>query len=86
MKLFVRTSIMYSLWKTCDITINPWRKDVVYGAYMQDNYIYVTLSSPNNWEGKMFFGKDRAKESLNLPVDYPRINQFLVCMKKKIIN
>ncbi len=34
------------------------------------------MISEKDWEGKLIFDKPRHKTILNLPVDYPRINQF----------
>lgn len=73
---FARTAIMYSLWKTKGLTINPWREDIVFGAVEKDDKLWVTLQSDSQWEGKLIFDKPRYKENLNMPIDYPRINQF----------
>ncbi|HSO89239.1 MAG TPA: hypothetical protein VLQ91_21985 [Draconibacterium sp.] len=73
---FARTAIMYSLWKTQGATIQPWRSDVLLGAEKTGNETYFMLISENNWEGKMIFDAPRHKTILNLPIDYPRINQF----------
>jgi len=34
------------------------------------------LTAETDWEGKLFFDAPRHKTILNLPIDYPRINQF----------
>jgi len=73
---FARTAIMYSLWKAQGASIQPWRNDVVLGAEKYDNEIYFVLSSEKEWKGKLVFDAQRHKSILNLPIDYPRINQF----------
>jgi hypothetical protein len=73
---FARTAIMYSLWKTQGANIQPWRSDVVLGAEKNDEEIYFSLTAKNDWNGKLFFDTPRHKTILNLPIDYPRINQF----------
>ncbi len=73
---FARTAIMYSLWKTEGATIQPWRNDVVLGAEKYDDEIYFVLTAENDWKGKLVFDAPRHKTILNLPIDYPRINQF----------
>ena len=73
---FARTAIMYSLWKTKGLTINPWREDIVFGTVEKDDKLWVTLQSDNQWKGQLIFDKPRYKENLNMPIDYPRINQF----------
>lgn len=73
---FARTSMMYCLWKTAGLTIQPWKKDVIVGAEIRDNTLYIALKSKAPWEGTLHFGTERHKKTLNLPLDYPRINQF----------
>lgn len=73
---FARTTIMVCLWKTQGITIVPWREDVIFGAVRDKNRLAISLRSSKDWEGKVIFDKPRYKESLKLPLDWPRINQF----------
>jgi hypothetical protein len=73
---FARTSIMYCLWKTQGITLQPWREDVFFGATFQDNKLYISLTAENDWDGIIKFDFSRSKVNMNLPIDYPRINQF----------
>jgi hypothetical protein len=75
---FARTTLMYCLWKTQDIMIEPWRSDVIFGATTNDNdMLYLTLKAKEgNWNGNLTFGTKRHKKILNLPLDYSRINQF----------
>jgi hypothetical protein len=73
---FARTAIMYSFWKTQGATIEPWRSDVVLGAEKSGDETYFVLTAENDWEGRLFFDTPRHKTILNLPIDYPRINQF----------
>ena len=73
---YARTAIMYCLWKTQGTHIYPWREDVIIGAEKTGNETYLVLTAQNNWEGKLVFDTPRHKTILNLPIDYPRINQF----------
>ena len=73
---FARTTLMYCLWKTAGVTLSHWRDDVVYGAELSKGKLYLTLTSPNDWRGKLKFGQSLHKANLNLPINYPRINQF----------
>jgi hypothetical protein len=73
---FARTTLMYCLWKTAGITLSDWRRDVVYGAELSKGKMYLTISSTNDWKGKLIFGKAMHHANLNLPINYPRINQF----------
>ncbi len=73
---FARTTLIYCLWKTQGITIDPWREDVKFGAEYQDNKLYISISSESDWEGKIIFDTPRHKTNFNLPFDWPRINQM----------
>lgn len=73
---FARTAIMYSLWKTRGAHLYPWRKDVILGAEKADDKTYFVITSEKDWKGTLLFDSPRHKTILNLPVDYPRINQF----------
>lgn len=73
---FARTAIMYSLWKTQGATILPWRADVIIGAEKTEDETCFVITVENDWEGKIVFDAERHKTILQLPIDYPRINQF----------
>ncbi|MEK7707841.1 MAG: hypothetical protein AAB380_07585, partial [Verrucomicrobiota bacterium] len=73
---FARTSIMYALWKTQGLHIEPWRTDVRVGAVLEGGTLYVSLAADQPWKGRIFFDRPRHKDYLHLPLDYPRINQF----------
>jgi hypothetical protein len=73
---FARTSIMYCLWKTQGLTLQPWREDVIFGASLQDDKLYISLQAEDDWDGVIKFDFSRSKVNMNLPLDYPRINQF----------
>ena len=73
---FARTTLMYCLWKTSGITLSEWRKDVEYGTVVNKGKLYLTLSASNDWNGKLKFGCQMHRTNLNLPINYPRINQF----------
>ena len=73
---FARTSLMYALWKTQGVKIEPWRKDVYFGAVENNGNLMLYIASKDSWKGKVFFDCNRHKTHLNLPYDWPRINQF----------
>lgn len=73
---FARTSIMYALWKTQGLHVEPWRADVRVGAVLEGGTLYVSLAADQPWQGRVFFDRPRHKDYLHLPLDYPRINQF----------
>lgn len=71
-----RTSLMYALWKTQGITIEPWRADVRFGAVLENEVLKIIVLADQPWEGRLIFDIPRHKTLLHLPLDYPRINQF----------
>ncbi len=71
-----RTSIMYALWKTQGLSVQPWRADVRVGAVRHGDALCVSLMADKPWSGVLLFDKPRHKVNLHLPLDYPRINQF----------
>lgn len=73
---FARTTIMYNLWKSQGTYLQPWKEDVKLGAEMKGDTLFITVQSDARWEGKLHFDKSRHSENMNLPVDWPRINQF----------
>jgi hypothetical protein len=73
---FARTTIMYALWKTQGLRIQPWREDVKIGAERQDDILHIFVKADRPWQGKILFDIQRHLEIFHLPLDYPRINQF----------
>ncbi len=73
---FARTTIMYCLWKTQGITMSPWCNSLIYGAERDKDVIRIAVHSGEGWSGKMHFDYPRHRDVFNLPMDYPRINQF----------
>lgn len=73
---FARTSIMYALWKTQGVYVEPWRPDVRVGAVSAGDTLHLSLAADQPWKGRLRFDRPRHKDFLRLPLDYPRINQF----------
>lgn len=73
---FARTTIMYCLWKTKGLTIQPWRDDVIFGAVTSGNALKVAIRAERPWQGKLIFDLPRHKTIMKLPLDWPRINQL----------
>jgi hypothetical protein len=73
---FARTTIMYCLWKTQGVTLQPWRDDVILGAVCTAGGVKIALAAAQPWQGRLVFDTPRHKTFLHLPLDWPRINQF----------
>ncbi len=73
---FARTSIMYALWKSKGVTLDPWRSDLAVGAEMDGDTLWIAVKTDVDWLGKILFDHPRHRSILNLPFDWPRINQF----------
>ncbi|MDD4869384.1 MAG: hypothetical protein PHR77_02395 [Kiritimatiellae bacterium] len=73
---FARTTVMYVLWKTQGIRVEPWRPDVRIGTVREGDTLFISLAVDQPWSGKVVFDQPRHKVNLHMPIDYPRINQF----------
>jgi len=73
---FARTTIMYNLWKSKGLYVEPWRQDLLLGAEQKGDSVLISITSDKPWTGSLFFDKMRFKENMKLPIDWPRINQF----------
>jgi hypothetical protein len=73
---FARTSIMYKLWKTMGAHLRPWRPEIKIGAVEKKDTLYIAVGSSVPWKGKLYFDRTRHSTIMNLPEDWPRINQF----------
>jgi hypothetical protein len=73
---YARTAIMWVLWKQQGTTIQPWRPDVKLGAVRQGDTLQMVLRADEAWQGKVIFDQPRHETVMQLPLDYPRINQF----------
>ena len=74
---FARTELMYALWKTQGMYLEPWRNDFRIGAVADgEGGVYVAMSAEWPWEGKIRFDVPRHSEYFHIPDDYPRLNQF----------
>jgi hypothetical protein len=72
-----RTALLWALAKTQGITASPWRDDLRLGAVrLLDGSVQVFVAADWPWSGKLRFDRRRHRDQMNLPLDYPRINQF----------
>jgi hypothetical protein len=74
---FARTTIMHNLWKSKGTYVQPLSHGITLGGEMMGDSLILSLgASSADWSGKIYFDKARHSQVLNLPIDWPRINQF----------
>ncbi|WP_245189327.1 hypothetical protein [Lunatimonas salinarum] len=73
---FARTTIMHSLWKTQGTSLSPWHEKAFLGAKLDGKELEVSMLSEEPYSGMLKFDYPRHRANFNLPLDYPRINQF----------
>lgn len=73
---YCRTALMLAFWHSRGVYVEPWRDDVRLGAVEHEGRLYVWLQADADWSGRLHFDTARHREILNLPLDYPRLNQF----------
>jgi hypothetical protein len=71
---FVRTTLLYALFRTQGARLEPWRPGTRLGAVMSPQGLHVAITSAGPWSGRIFFDRVRHGEYLNLPFEYPRLN------------
>jgi hypothetical protein len=73
---FARTSLLYALWKTQGVVVEPWRADVRFGAVQAGDALYLSIIADEPWYGRLVFDRPRHETHMHLPLDYPRLNHF----------
>jgi hypothetical protein len=73
---YVRTALMYALMKSQGAWIEPWRSDVRLGAARQPAGVVLALEAGKPWAGRLRFDVPRHRLHFNMPVNYPRLNEF----------
>lgn len=71
---YVRTALLYGLFRTAGARVDPWRPGVRLGAIPSGGGIHLALASDTAWSGKLLIDTVRHREHLHLPFDYPRLN------------
>lgn len=73
---FVRTSLLYGLWKTAGVRPQPWRPGLRLGMERDGEGWRLSLRSDAAWQGVIRFDGPRHREVLHLPSNYPRLNEW----------
>jgi len=67
---------MYALMKTQGTWLEPWREDLRLGAVADSENVLIAVESAEPWSGRLHFDYPRHKSHFNMPVNYPRLNEF----------
>lgn len=73
---FVRTALLYGLWRTQGTRVEPWIPSVALGAAQDGDCLQVHLHADQAWSGRLLFDAPRHEQYLGLSTDYPRLNQW----------
>lgn len=73
---YVRTALMYALMKSQGTWLEPWNPELRIGAVQHDQGICLSLETGEAWEGVLRFDTPRHRTVFNMPVNYPRLNEF----------
>lgn len=73
---YARTALMYALYKTQGCYLEPWRQDVQVGAIQRQDALWVQVTAERPWTGRLHFDSPRHRLHFQLPINYPRLNEF----------
>ena len=73
---FARTALMYALMKSQGVYTDAWRADLRFGATREGETLYLAIAADEPWVGRLLFDVPRHERYLNLPLNYPRLNEF----------
>ncbi len=73
---YARTALMVGLYYTQGVMCRPRQNDLRFGAVRDGDSLVISISADKDWQGKLTFDTARHKRNLNLPINYPRLNEF----------
>jgi hypothetical protein len=73
---YIRTTLLYAFSLTGGASLTPWSESVLLGAAPDGTCELLTLSSATRWQGRLRFDLPRHRLHLELPVNYPRLNEW----------
>jgi hypothetical protein len=73
---YARTALMAALYYTQGARCEPWSPRLRLGAAREANSLHLALQCEESWEGVVKFDLPRHRLHLNLPLNYPRLNEF----------
>ncbi len=73
---FIRTALMYVLWKTQGTWLSSWDRGVHLGADRQGDRLILYLTAETDWHGRLRFDYPRHREHWHMVRNYPRLNEW----------
>ncbi len=73
---FIRTALMYALWKTQGAYLAPWRRGIRVGAVRSGGELVLVVEADTAWEGRLCLDRPRHREFWHMKTNYPRLNEF----------
>ncbi|MBM3744467.1 MAG: nuclear transport factor 2 family protein [Acidobacteria bacterium] len=73
---FIRTALMYVLWKTQGTWLAPWERGVRLGAELEPGRLTLHLAAETPWRGRVRFDGARHREHWRMERNYPRLNEW----------
>jgi hypothetical protein len=73
---YARTALLAARYYTQGALCRPWRSDLRFGAMRDGEALRIALTAEKDWEGRILFDQPRHRQILNLPVNYPRLNEW----------
>jgi len=71
---YVRTAMLYGLYRTQGTLVRPWRAGLKLGAVKAGRTLYLAVSSDAPWSGRLVFDLERHRTNIGLAFEYPRLN------------
>jgi hypothetical protein len=72
----IRTLLMFALWKSQGVRVEPWRPDLKLGAVSDGTRLLITIASDAPWSGSLVFDYPRHRVHWGMRENYPRLNEW----------
>jgi hypothetical protein len=73
---WLRTVLLYALWKTQGTWVENWRPGVRLGADRAGDTLSVTVDAAVPWSGRLRFDRARHRRVMNFDRNYVRLNEW----------
>jgi hypothetical protein len=74
---YIRTALMYALWKTRGAYVRPWKSTLRLGGVEGEGCsLSLHLASDADWAGRLHIDHARHRTHLNMAENYPRLNEW----------